>query len=152
MVVIESYIFKTFINQFFNKKTENYMLKEFGQFIMRGNVLDLAVGVIIGGAFNNIVTALVDKLIMPLVGIALGGLDFKSLSFKVGEASLGYGEVIQAVVNFVIIGFVLFMILRAYNAAAKKKDASYAPAPTPSEGLLADIKGLMNQVAENTKR
>jgi large conductance mechanosensitive channel len=128
------------------------MLKEFGQFIMRGNVLDLAVGVIIGGAFNSIVTALVDKLIMPLVGIALGGLDFKGLSLMVGNAKLGYGEVIQAVVNFVIIGFVLFMILRAYNAAAKKKDASYAPAPTPTEALLADLKGLMSQVAENTKR
>jgi large conductance mechanosensitive channel len=128
------------------------MLKEFGQFIMRGNVLDLAVGVIIGGAFNNIVTALVDKLIMPLVGIALGGLDFKSLSFKVGEASLGYGEVIQAIVNFVIIGFVLFMILKSYNKAAKVENANYAPAPTPTEGLLADLKGLMSQVAENTKR
>jgi large conductance mechanosensitive channel len=128
------------------------MLKEFGQFIMRGNVLDLAVGVIIGGAFNNIVTALVDKLIMPLVGIALGGVDFKGLSVKVGEASLGYGEVIQAIVNFVIIGFVLFMMLKSYNTASKKQDASYAPAPTPTEGLLADIKGLMNQVAENTKR
>jgi large conductance mechanosensitive channel len=127
------------------------MLKEFGQFIMRGNVLDLAVGVIIGGAFNNIVTALVDKLIMPLVGIALGGVDFKGLSVKVGEASLGYGEVIQAIVNFVIIGFVLFMMLKSYNTASKKQDASYAPAPTPTEGLLADIKGLMNQVAENTK-
>jgi large conductance mechanosensitive channel len=128
------------------------MLKEFGQFIMRGNVLDLAVGVIIGGAFNNIVTALVDKLIMPLVGIALGGLDFKNLTIKVGEASLGYGEVIQAIVNFIIVGFVLFMILKSYNTASKNKNASYAPAPTPTEGLLADIKGLMNQVAENTKR
>ena len=128
------------------------MFKEFGQFIMRGNVLDLAVGVIIGGAFNNIVTALVDKLIMPLVGIALGGVDFKGLSVKVGEASLGYGEVIQAVVNFIIIGFVLFMLLKSYNKASKNKDASYAPAPTPTEALLADLKGLMGQVAENTKR
>jgi large conductance mechanosensitive channel len=128
------------------------MFKEFGQFIMRGNVLDLAVGVIIGGAFNNIVTALVDKLIMPLVGIVIGGVDFKTLSLKVGEATLGYGEVIQAIVNFIIIGFVLFMMLRAYNKAAKVKDANYAPAPTPTEALLADLKGLMSQVAENTKR
>ncbi len=128
------------------------MLKEFGQFIMRGNVLDLAVGVIIGGAFNGIVTSLVDKLIMPLVGIAIGGVDFKGLSIKVGEAKLGYGEVIQAIINFVIIGFVLFMILKAYNTATKKQAASYAPAPTPSEALLADIKSLMSQVADNTKR
>ncbi len=128
------------------------MFKEFGQFIMRGNVLDLAVGVIIGGAFNNIVTALVDKLIMPLVGIVIGGVDFKNLAIKVGEASLGYGEVIQAIINFIIVGFVLFMILKSYNAASKNKDANYAPAPTPTESLLADLKGLMGQVAENTKR
>lgn len=128
------------------------MFKDFGQFIMRGNVLDLAVGVIIGGAFNNIITALVDKLIMPLVGIIIGGVDFKSLAFQVGDAKLGYGEVIQAVFNFILIGLVLFLILKAYNTASKKKEASYAPAPTPSEALLADIKGLMNQVAENTKR
>ena len=128
------------------------MFKEFGQFIMRGNVIDLAVGVIIGGAFNNIVTALVDKLIMPLVGIAIGGVDFKSLALQVGDAKLGYGEVIQATLNFIIIGFVLFSILKAYNTASKNKAANYAPAPSPTEALLGDIKTLMNQVADNTKK
>lgn len=118
---------------------------------MRGNVIDLAVGVIIGAAFNGIVEALVKKLIMPLIGIFTGGINFEKEVFKVGEAELGWGAVIQATLQFVIIGFVLFLILKAYNRASKK-DLGYAPAPTPSEAMLADIKALLEKVEENTRK
>jgi large conductance mechanosensitive channel len=127
------------------------MLKEFQSFIMRGNIIDLAVGVIIGGSFQKIIDALVSKLIMPLIGMVVGGVNFEKEVIKLGEAELGWGAVLQEVLNFIIIGFVLFMILKAYNTAAKKKDASYAPAPTPSEALLSDIKALMQSIDAKTK-
>jgi large conductance mechanosensitive channel len=128
------------------------MLKEFGQFIMRGNVLDLAVGVIIGGAFNAIIESVVKKLITPLLGVVLGGVDFSKASTTIAGVELGWGDVVQNVFNFLVTGFVLFMMLRAYNAASKNKDANYAPAPTPSEAMLADIKNLMAQVETNTRK
>jgi large conductance mechanosensitive channel len=127
------------------------MFKQFGQFIMRGNVIDLAVGVIIGAAFNGIVEALVKKLIMPVIGMFTGGINFEKEVFKVGEAELGWGAVLQATIQFLIIGFVLFLILKAYNRATKA-DLGYAPAPTPTEALLADIKALMAQVEANTRK
>lgn len=127
------------------------MLKQFQAFVMRGNIIDLAVGVIIGGAFQKIIDALVSKLIMPLIGIAIGGVNLEKEIIKVGEAELGWGAVLQEILNFVIVGFVLFMILKAYNTASKNKDASYAPAPTPSEALLADIKTLMQSIDAKTK-
>ena len=96
------------------------MLKEFKEFISRGNVVDLAIAVIIGGAFGAIVTSLVNDIIMPLVGVILGGVDFSSLSIQVGEAVILYGSFIQAIVNFVIIAFVLFLIVRGYNSLQAK--------------------------------
>ena len=127
------------------------MLKQFQTFIMRGNIIDLAVGVIIGGAFQKIVDALVSKLIMPIIGILAGGVNFEKEVIKVGEAELGWGAVFQAMLNFIIIAFVLFVILKAYNKAAKNKEASYAPAATPSETLLADIRALMQSIDAKTK-
>ena len=127
------------------------MLKQFQTFIMRGNIIDLAVGVIIGGAFQKIVDALVSKLIMPIIGILAGGVNFEKEVIKVGDVEFGWGAVFQALLNFVIIAFVLFMILKAYNKASKNRDASYAPAPTPSEMLLADIKTLMQSIDAKTK-
>jgi len=106
------------------------MLKEFRDFAMRGNVLDLAIAVIIGGAFGKIVTSLVDDIIMPLVGLAIGGLDFKSLAITVGSAQVKYGSFIQNVVDFLIIAFVIFMIVRTMNRF--KKPAPVA-APTTKE-------------------
>jgi large conductance mechanosensitive channel len=126
------------------------MLKQFQAFVMRGNIIDLAVGVIIGGAFQKIIDALVSKLIMPIIGIFLGGINFEKEAIKIGEAELGWGAVVQEIFNFVIIGFVLFMILKAYNTASKKQDASYAPEPTPTESLLADIKKLMQSIDAKT--
>jgi large conductance mechanosensitive channel len=106
------------------------MLKEFRDFAMRGNVLDLAVAVIIGGAFGKIVTSLVDDIIMPIVGLLIGGIDFKSLAFTVGSAKVTYGSFIQNVVDFLIVAFVIFMIVRTMNRFKKPAPAA---APTTKE-------------------
>jgi large conductance mechanosensitive channel len=93
------------------------MLKDFKTFIAQGNVLDLAVGVIIGGAFGKITASLVDDIIMPVVGIFLGGVDFKKLAVTVGTANVMYGNFIQAVIEFLIIALVVFMIIKAATKA-----------------------------------
>lgn len=123
------------------------MLKEFKEFAMKGSVIDLAVGVVIGGAFGAIVSSLVNDIIMPLVGIITGGTDFKSLSVQVGNATLTYGNFIQAAVNFLIIAFALFMVIKAINRTKKKKEEAPAPPPPPSntEVLLAEIRDLLKK-------
>lgn len=110
------------------------MFSNLKSFLVRDNVLALAVGIIIGGAFGKIVTTLVDKLIMPVIGIFLGGINFKGLELKIGQSVIGYGEVIQAIFDFLIIGIVLYFILKA---AGQKPGP---PDPTPSEALLAEIR------------
>ncbi len=102
------------------------MLKEFKGFIMRSNVLDLAVAVIIGGAFGKIVSSLVNDIIMPVVGIVMGGVDFTGLKVTVGTANITYGVFIQTIVDFVIVAFVIFMIVKAANVN-KKPEAIAAP-------------------------
>ena len=110
------------------------MLKEFKEFVMRGNVLDLAVAVIIGGAFKSIIGSLVKDILMPLIGLAMGGVDFASLSFAVGDAVVTYGVFIQAIIDFIIIAFVIFMIIRTANNMKKKEEEAPAPAePTTKE-------------------
>jgi large conductance mechanosensitive channel len=123
------------------------MLKEFRDFILRGNVLDLAVAVIIGAAFGAIITSLVNDIIMPLVGVILGGLDFTSLSVQVEDAVIAYGKFIQAIVNFVIVGFVLYLLVKGINKVYKKKEAAAAPPPGPSEEvvLLGEIRDLLKK-------
>lgn len=98
--------------------------KEFKEFAMRGNVIDLAVGVVIGGAFTAIVTALVENILTPLLGLITGGTDFSSLSFGVGEAQFTYGALISAILNFILTALVLFIIIKAINKAqeARKKE------------------------------
>lgn len=91
------------------------MFQEFKEFAMKGSVLDLAVGVVIGGAFQKIVDSLVGDIMMPIVGILTGGVDFSSLSYKVGAAELKYGNFIQAAFSFIIVAFVLFMVVKAAN-------------------------------------
>jgi large conductance mechanosensitive channel len=100
------------------------MLKEFRDFAMRGNVIDLAVGVIIGGAFGKIVGSMVNDILMPLIGLLLGGIDFSQLSFTVGEAVILWGAFLQAVIDFVIIAFVIFLIVKAANKAKKEEPAA----------------------------
>jgi large conductance mechanosensitive channel len=108
------------------------MLKEFKDFAMRGNVMDLAIAVIIGGAFGKIIASLVNDILMPLIGLLLGGLDFSGLSVKVGEAVIAYGAFIQAVVDFIIVAFVIFLLVRTMNRM--KKPAPAAPTePTTKE-------------------
>lgn len=121
------------------------MLKEFGDFIKKGNVLDLAVAVIIGVAFGAIVTSLVNDLIMPLIGIIIGGIDFTALAVNVGNATLTYGNFIQAVVNFLIIAFVIFLLVRQVKKLEKQEPAAppAPPEPTAEEKLLAEIRDLL---------
>ena len=116
-------------------------------FVKRGNVLDLAVAVIIGGAFGAIVGSLVDDIIMPLVGIIIGGVDFTSLSLNVNEAAVTYGNFIQAVVNFLIVALVIFLLIRQVKKL--EKPAEVAPAAPPEisaeEKLLTEIRDLLKK-------
>lgn len=100
------------------------MLKEFKDFAMRGNVMDLAIAVIIGGAFGKIIASLVNDVLMPLIGLLLGGLDFSGLAITVRDASINYGLFIQSVVDFIIVAFVIFMLVRAMNRMKKPEPAA----------------------------
>lgn len=100
------------------------MLKEFKDFAMRGNVMDLAIAVIIGGAFGKIIASLVNDVLMPLIGLLLGGLDFSGLAITVRDASINYGLFIQAIVDFLIVAFVIFMLVRAMNRMKKPEPAA----------------------------
>ncbi len=120
------------------------MIKEFREFIMRGNVMDLAVAVIIGGAFTAIVNSLVNDIIMPIIGVILGGVDFTALAITVGDAVITYGNFIQAIINFLLIALVLFLIIRAMNRMNRKKvEAPAPPAPSVEEKLLTEIRDLL---------
>lgn len=129
-------------------------VSEFKEFISRGNVLDMAVGVVIGGAFTAIVTALVDNIITPLIGVLVGGLDFTGLSVKVGEATIGYGAFIQAVINFLLISFVIFCVIRSFNKLAQKKEEEPTAPPAPAEDvvLLREIRDFLANQEKNSDR
>ena len=98
--------------------------KEFKEFAMKGNVMDMAVGVIIGGAFGKIISSLVDDVLMPLIGLCTGGVDFSGLAAKVGDAELKYGLFIQNVIDFAIIAFCIFLMIKAMNKLNKKKESA----------------------------
>ncbi len=116
----------------------------FQGFIQRGNVLDLAVAVIIGGAFGRIVSSFVEDLFTPILGLLLGGVDFSGLSITVGEAVIGYGKFIQSIIDFVIIAFAVFLVILAVNRLEKKQAAPTLPPPPPEEVvLLRDIRDLL---------
>ena len=117
------------------------MLNEFKDFISKGNVMDMAVGIIIGAAFTAIVGSLLADLITPIIGIFMGGLDLAGLTATVGEANLTYGNFIMAIINFLVIAFVVFMLVRTLNKMKKAEEAAPAPAPAgpTQEELLADI-------------
>ena len=132
------------------------MLSEFKEFAMRGNVIDLAVGVVIGAAFGKIVTALVEKVIMPPIGLLIGGVDFSKWTWTLKEASvdaagnvvpavgIGIGDFLNAIVQFVIIAFAIFMLVKAINRLARREPA--AP-PAPSEEVL-----LLREIRDSLKR
>lgn len=121
------------------------MLKEFREFLNRGNVIDLAVAVILGAAFTAIVKSLVDDIIMPLIGVLMGGVSFADLFVQVGEAVILYGNFIQAIVNFIIIALVVFLLVRWYNNLQKQEEEAPAEPPEPSteEKLLAEIRDIL---------
>jgi large conductance mechanosensitive channel len=124
------------------------MLKEFRDFIARGNVIDLAVGIIIGASFTAIVTSIVEDLVNPLIGLIVGGIDFSSVSFGVGDAQFMIGNFINAVIKFVIIAWVVFLIVKAVNRvtkiAAKKEEAAPEEPKAPTqEELLVEIRDLL---------
>ena len=121
------------------------MWKDFKAFVLKGNVLDLAIAVVLGGAFGAIVTSLVNDIIMPLVGIILGGIDFAALSIQVGSATVLYGKFIQAIVNFLIIAFVIFLVMRAMVKLKKQEAAAPPPGPTAEEKLLTEIRDLLKR-------
>ena len=122
-------------------------LHEFKAFAVKGNVVDLAVAVIVGGAFGKIVTSIVDNLIMPVVGIFLGGIDFTDKATTFGSVTLKYGAFIQSVVDFLIIAFIIFMAVRALNRIKKRDDeevvAEKPPAPSQEVQLLMEIRDLL---------
>ena len=132
------------------------LVDEFKAFIMRGNVVDMAVGVIIGGAFGKIVTSLVNDIFMPIIGMVLGNVDFSSLEIKLGEpvegaeqAAIKYGMFIQEIVNFLIIALCIFMFIKLITKMQKKKEEEPAPAPEPTkeEVLLTEIRDALNKMA-----
>ena len=123
-------------------------IDEFKAFAMRGNVLDMAVGVIIGGAFGKIVSSVVDDLLMPVIGMITGGVDFSNLSVKIGEAEVKYGNFIQNTVDFLIVAFCIFLMLKGINKLTAKKEEEKpaepaAPAGPTQEELLAEIRDLL---------
>lgn len=135
------------------------LIKEFKEFAVRGNVVDLAVAVVIGGAFGRIVSSFVNDIIMPPIGVLLGGVDFKDLAYVLRSAYiseggeemppvlLSYGNFIQNVIDFVIIAFVIFMAIQGINRMKKKKEEAPAPPPAPpkSEVLLEEIRDLLKK-------
>jgi len=123
------------------------MWKEFRDFINRGNVIDLAVAVILGAAFTAIVNSLVNDIIMPIIGVLLGGIDFTTLAITVGDASITYGNFIQAIINFLLIALVVFLIVRSLNRMKRPKVEAPAPPPAPTveEKLLTEIRDLLRE-------
>ncbi len=132
------------------------MIKEFKDFAMRGNIVDLAVAVVIGTAFSKIVSALVDKIIMPIIGWLTSGQNFADMSIKTGEkigpdgvvgpaVAIGYGAFIQSIIDFIIVAFVIFLVIKAMNALKKKQAEAPAAPPelTTQEKLLIEIRDAL---------
>ena len=125
------------------------MAKEFKEFISKGNVIDLEVGVVIGGAFGKIVTSLVDNIIMPLVGLICGGINFASLHVRVKDAVIYYGAFIQSVVDFLIIAFCIFMVIKFINKLNRKKPKEEAKEEAPKK---SDEVILLEQIRDELKK
>ena len=127
------------------------MLKDFRDFISQGSVINLAIGVILGAAFTAIVNSLVEDMFMPLIGALLGGIDFESLVFQVGEASINYGLFIQAVINFLLVALILFFALRTILAVEKElgseddNQTDAKPEPADDIQLLTEIRDLLKE-------
>lgn len=122
------------------------MLKEFKTFAMKGNVVDLAVGIVIGAAFGKIVSSLVGDVLMPVVGSIVGGIDFSGLAVNIGAASVKYGKFIQSTVDFVIVAAAIFLVVKAINRMKREEQKPAAPAAPPrQEVLLEEIRDLLKK-------
>lgn len=126
------------------------IVEEFKKFISKGNVIDLAVGVIIGGAFQKIVTSLVNDILMPVIGIIIGGHDFSNLTLKVKDATINYGVFIQNILDFLIVAFCIFMVIKIFNTIAdntknKKKKEEVVLKKSNEELLLEEIRDLLKE-------
>ena len=126
-------------------------IDEFKAFAMKGNVIDLAVAVVIGAAFGKIVSSLVDNIIMPLVGVLLGGISFSGLYAQVGDATIAYGAFLQAVVDFVIVAFVIFMVIKFMNKAQDALDGDEEEAEDKPAEPPEDIK-LLREIRDSLKK
>ena len=133
------------------------LLEEFKAFVMRGNVVDMAVGVIIATAFGKIVTSLVNDIFMPIIGVLIGNMDFSDLQIKLGtpvegveQAAIRYGAFIQEVINFFIIALCIFVFIKVVTSLQKKKEEApaAAPEPTKEEVLLTEIRDALNKIAD----
>ena len=131
-----------------NRESRTSFLQEFQKFALRGNVIDLAVAVVIGTAFNKIVSSLVDNIIMPFVGVMTGGIDLSTLSVSVGEATVAYGAFLQSVIDFVLIAFSIFVAIKVMNALQKKQDE--APDDKKPVEPAEDIK-LLREIRDSLK-
>ena len=120
------------------------MIQEFKEFAMKGSLIDMAVGIIIGAAVGNMVSTLVENILMPIIGVLLGGVSFQELSYTVGDAAIGYGAFIQAMIDFLIIAFVIFMILKAIAKMKRNSEAEKEAEPDPADVvLLTEIRDLL---------
>jgi len=130
------------------------MLEDFRKFISRGSVINLAIGVIMGAAFTSIVNSLVEDMIMPLIGVLMGGIDFETLAFQVGDASINYGLFIQSVINFLLISLVIFFTMRAVVALDKEfggDDEPEAEEPESVEGVKIDFDAQTRPSGDDEK-
>lgn len=124
------------------------MVKEFKEFAMKGSLIDMAVGIIIGAAVGKMVSTLVENILMPIIGVFMGGVNFQDLSITVGDAAIGYGAFIQAMIDFLIIAFVIFMILKAIAKMKQNFEAEKADEPVPDPAdvvLLTEIRDLLKK-------
>jgi large conductance mechanosensitive channel len=125
------------------------MVSEFRDFAIRGSLIDMAVGIIIGAATGKMVSTLVENILMPIIGVFMGGVNFQDLSIKVGDAAIGYGAFIQSMIDFIIIAFVVFMILKAITKmkeSAAKEEVAAEPAADPADvALLIEIRDLLKK-------
>lgn len=132
------------------------MVQEFKTFISRGNVVDLAVGVVVGNAFKDIVNSLVDNIIMPVVGILIGGIDFSRLGLSIFGVKIQFGLLLQSIVDFLIIAFCIFMAIKVINKLSRKKEEKKEEVPAPVKSdeviLLEEIRDLLKKEKKETKK
>ncbi|PID60553.1 MAG: large conductance mechanosensitive channel protein MscL [Gammaproteobacteria bacterium] len=123
------------------------MMAEFKEFALKGSLMDMAVGIIVGAAVSDTVGALVDSVLMPIIGIFLGGVDFSGLAITVGDANIGYGMFIQALINFLIIAFVIFIIVKMINNMKKRFEKEQVEEPAEDPADIALLKEIRDQLA-----